>query len=503
MENEKLSVATGALRLLKKIERLLAAEKVPAYIVGGFVRDLLAGRDTADIDIAVGTGALETAGKIAAATRGKSISLDDENGVARVVIPGKIYHLDFTTLRGSIEDDLARRDFTINAIAIPLDKRFKASLETSTLIDPFNGREDLNRRILRVVNPGIFAADPIRLLRAVRIAAEMGLCIERLTEIRLRQCARLIASAAGERVREELLRLLALPGAGPRLTYLDQLSLLTAIIPELEQARGVSQPRLHVWDVLTHSLNMVSAVEFLLRQGAWDYAPQDILASAPWSEKLSQHFQEEIGHGSTRATMLKLAALLHDIAKPEMKTTDVDGRTRFLGHPRAGAATAASILDRLRFSNKEIAYIGLLIRYHLRPTQMSHEGVPTRHAVYRFFRDTGEDGTDLLFLSLADHLAARGATLDKQQWQEHTQMTAAAMAGREEQESLPKAVRLVNGHDIMKKFRLNPGPRLGKALEAVREAQAAGEVTDRQQALSYVERWLAQDKTSGTNPDKE
>jgi len=494
-----LAVKPGALRLLKTIQRLIAAEGIPAFLVGGFVRDLLLGRDTADIDIAVGADARETARKIAAALGGKYISLDAENGVGRVVIPREKYYIDFTTLAGDIEKDLARRDFTVNAIALPLDESFKATVAATNLIDPFDGREDLRRRILKIINPAVFAADAVRLLRAVRIAAELGLCIEHFTETRIRQCNRLVTTVAGERVREELLRLLTLPGAGPRLAYLDELGLLTALVPELEPSRSVSQPRLHVWDVFSHSINTVTAAEFLLRQGAWDYAGEDILAAVPWSERLSRHFELEISRGSHRAVLLKLAALLHDIAKPQTKTTDAGGRTRFLGHPHLGAETSAAIMERLRFSRREIEHIELLIKYHLRPTQMTHEGNPTRRAVYRYFRDTGETGIDLLFLSLADHLATRGATLDRRQWQGHTRLTDFVLTSHFEAASSPKPPRLIDGHDLMKTFRLSPGPKIGVLLEAVREAQAAGEVTEKREALRYVRRRLADDAAPGTN----
>jgi poly(A) polymerase len=503
MKDLELAVNPGAFRLLDKINRFLAAEGIPAYLVGGFVRDCLFGRDTDDIDIAVGADALETARKVAAALGGKYIALDTENGVGRVIIPGEMYHLDFSTIDSDIEQDLGRRDFTVNAIALPLDESFGESLDTARLIDPFGGRDDLDHRILKVTNPGIFAADAVRLLRAVRIAGELGLCIERLTETRLRQCSQLVATVAGERAREELLRLFALPGAGPRLFYLDALGLLTALIPELGPARGVSQPRLHVWDVLTHSIKMVSAVEFLLREDTWDYATEEALAMVPWSEELQRHFDREISHGSPRRVLLKLAALLHDIAKPETKTIDADGRARFLGHPQLGAETAAAIMTRLRFSHREIQHVALLIKYHLRPTQMGQDGIPTRRAVYRYFRDTGETGIDLLFLSLADHLATRGASLDPRHWQGHTRLTGDVLTAHLAADSPPEPPKLIDGHDLMQVFRLSPGPRLGRLLEAVREARAAGEVTDRDEALRYVERRLAHDANSGTNRDKE
>jgi poly(A) polymerase len=325
----------------------------------------------------------------------------------------------------------------------------------------------------------------------VRIAAELGFRIDESTETLILHDSRLITGVAGERLREELLRLLAVPGAGQRLFYLDKLGLLTALIPEMSTARGVTQPRVHVWDVFDHSIHTVSAVEFLLREGTWEHAGEEILAGVPWSTRLCQHFDQEVSSGSTRRSMFKLAALFHDIAKPRTKTLDDDGRARFLGHPQEGAATAAAIMERLRFSNREIQMVELLVKYHLRPTQMSHEGIPTHRAIYRFFRDAGEAGIDLLFLCLADHLATRGPSLDLREWQEHTGMTEYVLARHFEEENLSAPVKLIDGHDVMNTFGLSPGPKVGELLEALREAQAAGEVTTRKQALHYVEQMLA------------
>jgi poly(A) polymerase len=491
MEDVKLVIKPDASRLLTKISRFLSEEGIPAFLVGGFVRDMLLGRDTADIDIAVTADALAIAPGLAIALGGKYIPLDEENGVGRVALPDIKWQIDFTTLKGDIEQDLARRDFTIDAMAIELGKKFENVLDTGNLIDPFNGRSDLRRRLVRAASSTVFAADAARLIRAVRLAAELGFRIDDSTETLILHHSRLITGVAGERLREELLRLLAIPGAGPRLFYLDKLGLLTALIPEMSPARGVEQPKIHVWDVFDHSLHTVSAAEFLLREGTWEYAGEEILTPVPWSTRLSQHFDQEISRGSTRRSMLKLAALFHDIAKPPTKTIDDEGRARFLGHPQEGAAVAAAIMERLRFSNREIQLVELLVKYHLRPTQMSHEDLPTRRAIYRYFRDTGEAGIDLLFLCLADHLATRGHSLDLQQWQEHTRMTEYVLARHFEEESLSAPARLIDGHDVMKTFGLSPGPRVGELLEALREAQAAGEVTTRKQALHYVEQLLA------------
>jgi poly(A) polymerase len=493
MEDFKLFVKPEVSRLLTDISRFMAKEGVRSYLVGGFVRDMILGRDTADIDMAVAANALEIASGVAAAFGGRYIPLDEENGVGKVVLfrreapAGGKWELDFATLKGDIEQDLAQRDFTIDAMAMELERILEApvSLSCDMLIDPFHGWDDLHQHVVRAVSDTAFEADPARLIRAVRLAAELGFSIDKETETLIRQHGYLSAGVAGERVREELLRLLALPRAGQWLAYLGELGMLTALVPELAPARGVSQPKVHVWDVFEHSLQTVAAVEFLLRQGTWEHAGEEVLESVPWSARLSQHFSQEVSRGSTRRSLLKLAALLHDIAKPQTKTVDEDGRARFLGHPQEGAATTAIILERLRFSTREKNLVELMVRYHLRPGQMSHEELPSRRAIYRYFRDTGEAGIDILFLSLADHLATRGTYLELSQWLEHTRIVEYVLTHFEE-EGLSVPPKLVDGHDLIETFGLSPGPRVGELLEAVREAQAAGEVTTRQEALHYI-----------------
>jgi len=358
------------------------------------------------------------------------------------------------------------------------------------LIDPFNGCEDLDRGIIRSVREEAFGEDAIRLLRAVRLAAELGFHIERDTGTQIRQYAHLITDIAGERVREELLRLLVVPGSGRFVKYLNELGLLMAVLPELAVTKGIKQPREHFWDVLDHSLEMVIAVDFLLRQGDWEHADGELLTTVPWSAELAEHFERRVSSGSTGATLLRLAALLHDIAKPQTRTVEPDGRMRFLGHAREGASLVAAILERLRFSTKETRLVETMVKYHLRPMQMSQDGLPTHRAVYRYFRDTGEVGIDTLFLNLADHLATRGPHLDRAGWQEHTRIVDYLLQQYYEQQSQVRPVKLIDGHDLINIFGLNPGPLLGELLESVREAQAAGEVTTREEAIEYARKHL-------------
>ncbi len=480
--------------VLCRVRDYLTGHDIEAYVVGGLIRDLLLGRSTADIDFAVGGDALKVASAIAGTLGGKYIPLDEEYGVARIIFTGNAeslsgmrQELDFSMFTGSIEQDLARRDFTIDAIAVELG-RFDTDMSDMKIIDPYNGIDDLSNGIIRAISDTSFTSDAVRLLRAVRLGAELGFSIESSTENLVKRDSHLISEVAGERIREELLRLFSLAGAGRTLSYLDELGLLSALFPELENTRGVEQPREHFWDVFEHSIATVVAVEFLLGQGTWEYDDGEILAAVPWRPVLTEHFEKEVSSGSSRKTLLKLAALLHDISKPETRAIDGDGRMRFLGHAARGAAVVADMLERMRFSSKEIKLVETEVRHHLRPMQMSQEGLPTDRAIYRYFRDTGETGLDILYLSLADHLATRGPELEITGWRDHNRLVEYVISKHFEKENVITPPKIVDGYDIMNIFRISPGPRIGEILETVREAQASGEVTTREEALSFIGR---------------
>jgi len=493
----KLFIEPGASLLLTKLSSFLAEQDIQSYVVGGFVRDVLLGRNTADIDIAVTADALEIAPKVATALGGRYVPLDRINRVGRVILANKEesstkeqWKLDLSTVKSTIEEDLAQRDFTIDAIAVDLSQLTKDYTDVP-LIDPFNGWNDLHQGTIRAVTKAAFESDAARLLRAVRLAAELGFSIDKDTEALIQRQSYLIARVAGERVREELLRLLAIPQTERLLPYLDKLGLITAIIPEMAQMKGVEQPKEHSWDVYDHSLKTVVAVDFLLRQGTWEYAGEEALAAVPWSAELAQHFALEVSSGSTRRLLLKLAALLHDVAKPQTKTIDARSRMHFLGHDKEGAVITAAILERLRFSVKEAKLVETMVKYHMRPGQMGQQNeLPSHRAIYRYFRDTGEAGIDILFLSLADHLAARGPQLNMAHWQEHSQTVAYVLTQRFEQKTLVAPPKLVDGHDLINILGMSPGPRIGEFLEQVREAQASGELATREEALSYIREHL-------------
>jgi len=508
---------------LAKISHLLAIQKKQGYIVGGFVRDWLLERKTNDIDIAVSGDAITIAREVAEEIGGKFVLLDDVNNIARVVViedeqPGRTsqnqelrgaeWHFDFSPFTGDIESDLARRDFTINAMALELSQFVTASTATKKssrksaslltekqsplkLIDPFSGKEDLRDEIVRGVSEQIFEADAARLLRAVRLAAELDFTIEPNTESLIRRYSQAITEVSGERVREELLRFLTLPQAAYHLRYLDKLGLLLALIPELGESKGVEQPTVHFWDVFEHSLQTVAAIEFLIRENDWEYSNDDMLSTAPWSDVIERHLSQKVSSGSNHKVLLKLAGLFHDIAKPMTKSIDDTGRARFLGHTKQGAAMTANILERLRFSNQEIRLVESLVYHHLRPVQMAHEGLPTQRAIYRYFRDTREADIDILVLALADYLASRGPLASMKEWRNHCQLINYILTEHDKQQAKILPVKLIDGHDIMSTFDLVPGPLIGKLLTMVNEAHASGELSTREEALTLIRRELS------------
>ena len=435
-------------------------------------------------------------------TGGVFVPLSPAHGIVRVILnasrgesspfplsaadtKAKPWIVDLTSFAGSIEDDLARRDFTINALALPW-RDWQSADWPQLVLDPFDGRADLARRCIRAVRPSVFRDDPGRLLRAVRLAARLRFRVEAETARLVRTEAYRIERVSGERVRDEFLALLSMDGARGQLEALDRLDLLCHIIPELALTKGVEQPKEHYWDVWGHLLHTVEAAELVTR----GHQNSAIFTLIPWTETLAAYFGQEVSDGHARRTMLKLASLFHDIAKPQTKKPDATGRIRFLGHPELGATMAAHRLAHLRLSSRGTDMVSALVEHHMRPGHMQ-QGVelPTKRAIYRYFRDLGDVAIEGLYLALADYLAARGPELNPDAWAEHvrmigymlhigTQPVSGGTPGR--------PARLLTGHDLIEHFGLAPGPQIGVLLEKINEARAAGEITTPEEALALV-----------------
>jgi len=485
-ERPKIFIPEEASSLLAKLRDILAERGIDCYVVGGFIRDGLRGRLNNDIDFIVSGDASSTASHVAREFQARLVPLDDVNQIARVVVhrDGQLWHLDFAAIRGSIEEDLHNRDFTINAIAVRLPD-LAGDEVPGKIVDPLNGQDDLKNGIIRAVSDSGFKQDPARLLRAVRFSATLGFSIEPKTEELIQRDCGLITTVAAERLLIDLSYILGSPRAYQSLRSMDRLGLLDPLMPELSTTKGVVQPKEHFWDVFDHSLEIVAEVERLLHQRE-DEGVDSLLAYVPWDQDIERHFTQEIAGGRTRGALLKLAALFHDLGKPVTKTIEQDGRMRFLGHAQESATMAAGLMERLRFSNREIKMVHLMTEHHMRPGFLVGEEMPSRRAIYKYFRDTAEAGIDTLYLGLADHLAARGPTLDHNEWRKNTETMRYMLSKFTEEQDTVVPPKLIDGHVLIEKLGLAPGPQLGELLEAVREAQAAGKVETSEEALDFV-----------------
>jgi poly(A) polymerase len=483
---------------LEQVCAFLRARSVEAYLVGGCVRDWLRGRSSHDFDFAVAGDAVALARQVADRMDGAFVLLDQERGTGRVVIRGEDSQrlfVDFARLQGDdIITDLSRRDFTANAIAVGV-----ADAETlSHVIDPYDGQRDLQLGLVRAVSETAFQDDPLRTLRAVRLAAEMEASIEQRTQELLRRAVPLITNVSTERARDELVKILALPGAARNLRYLDELDLLTAIMPELETLKGVEQSQPHYLDVFEHSLETVRRLEEVIGALEREEAANDKLALislllSPFSHQLVVHLSQPISDDRPRLTVLKLAALLHDVGKPVTKSFDDEDGIHFYGHENEGAEVVGAILRRLRFGGNEVSLARTIVANHMRTHLLAEGEVVTRRAVYRFFRDTRDAGVDTLLLCLADHLATPGPHLRMARWRKTVELVASMLTDYyERQQKVISPPKLINGHDLMDEFGLEEGPRIGELLEAVREAQVEGEVRTKEEALALAEELLTQ-----------
>jgi poly(A) polymerase len=481
--------------LLKRVQKLLTERKIEGYLVGGMVRDLVMGRPIMDVDIAVSGDALAIGKDIADSLCAICVMLDTENGITRLLPKGEekgSWQLDVASIQGSLEEDLKRRDFTIDAIATALAglKITRNSL-SAEVYDPAGGLPDIEAKLIRAVSVDAFKNDPIRLLRGIRLCTELGFEIEPQTNMLIERDATLVTQSAGERIREELLRLFSLPCTYDAVVHMDRLGLLTAIIPEIAPMRKVDQPKEHTWNVFLHSAHSIDALDFILHEGKWEFAKPRVLSNIPLDQDIRDYFAGEVSHPSTHRVLTKLAALLHDVAKPQTRIVNEFGRVRFYGHPQEGAPIAAAILERLRFSTREIKFIETIVRYHLRPVQMTEDGAPpTPRAVYRYFRDLGDAAIATLYFSLADHLATRGPELEKDNWDWHVGIVRQLVEEHRKAPPTATAKRLLDGHGLQQEFSLHPGKQLGDILDELDEAQGAGEIISRDDALAYVKKLL-------------
>jgi len=457
---------------LVALTRGALTDREDVWIVGGAVRDAALGREVTDLDIACAGDPAPAAKAVARAGGGHAFELSAEFATWRAVAADGSWQLDVTGLRGgTIEADLGKRDFTIGAVAVPLGE--------GEPLDPHGGLADLDRRVLRAVDERVFAADPLRLLRAARLAAELELEVDPDTASLARREAAGAAKAAGERQLVELRQLLGGPRPLRGLSLLDELGLTAVVLPELEALRGVEQGPNHHLDVHGHTIAVLERtleVEDDLERFAGERAGEV-------RELLAEPLADEM----TRGTALRFGALLHDTGKPATRG-ERDGYVTFVGHDRDGAEIVGGLCRRLRASRALTAHLQAMTLHHLRLGFLVHEAPLPPRRVHEYLRATEPVAADVTLLTVADRLSARGggpfateeaisAHLDLAR-----EMLAAALDWR--REGPPTA--LLAGDELAAEVGIEEGRELGELLAELEAAQYAGEVTTRAEAVEHA-----------------
>lgn len=441
------------------------------YIVGGFIRDSIRPKvfkktSHLDIDFAVEKiDATDFARTVAEKMNGHFVLLDNKNDTARVVLDSGTY-LDFAgCVGGTIDTDIERRDFSINALAWS-DKN------PEQIIDKTGGLEDLQSGVIRVIKEKNIIDDPLRLLRAFRFAIEFGFEIEPETLSKIGKHASLISKVPFERINYELFLLMEAPRVFNTLETMGSCGLLEEIFPELKATRKVTANQFHHLGLFEHSLECVNKAE-LYMDGAFD-----------WVKKSAEG---ELAYGISRLSATKVACLLHDIGKPQTWQVTDEGRHTFYGHEKVGYEMVQELAMRCKWAKPVNRLVANLVKWHLRPGQLFHQQEPTPRAVNRFYRNIGADVPELMILAFGDLGATKGDGFDQQVRQSLKDSFVDLLSGYKEfVEKEKTAPRFIDGNRLMQLLDLPPGPRIGKILEALEEAQSLGEVTDIQSAENFV-----------------
>ncbi|HEX4114564.1 MAG TPA: HD domain-containing protein [Solirubrobacteraceae bacterium] len=454
-----------------------------AWLVGGAVRDRLLGRPGADLDVVLdgdpreAARAIEQAAKSAGAPAA-CFALSEEFGAWRVVARGGAWQVDIEAMRDpSLEADLRLRDFTVNAIAEPLNGGDR--------LDPLGGLEDLHARRLRMAGPEAFKDDPLRVLRLVRIAVELEMEPELEAIVAARAEAPRLKQISPERIFLELQRIIASAQALRGLELMSELGATRIVLPELEALRGVEQSRFHHRDVYGHTLEVFERT-IELTAGASDSEPIAALGGERRTPVL-ELLAEPLADGMTRGQALRWAALLHDAAKPATRSVRLlDRRVTFLGHDVQGAELARDVLGRLRASVRLREHVAALVRHHLRLGFLVHEPQPlARGTVYDYLHACEPVEVDVTLLSVCDRLATRGAKAE-QAIAAHVDLARRMLDDALEWHRTGAPKPLLRGDHLASELGIPLGPRVGELLAALVRAQYTGEVSTREQALEFA-----------------
>ncbi|MBF0486496.1 MAG: HD domain-containing protein [Candidatus Omnitrophica bacterium] len=463
---------------LLSLQALARKKRLQVYLVGGFLRDrvLTPPKETGrDFDFAVSKNAIPLARQFAKIIKGAFVLLDKESGCARVAKKRSdgLWTYDFSDFRAkTLAKDLLKRDFTINTLHVDI-----LSLKTGDSLEPFLALQkkplsDIKAKIIRMASLEAFSDDPLRLLRAYSLKAQLGFKIDRPTLLSIKKYCHLIHQVSPERVREEFFKILESPRTVDTIKAIDSVGLLWEIMPQVKIMAQVKQGGYHHLDVWAHSLETIAQLEKILQENK--------------NPQLEAYLNEEIAGGHSRKAILKFACLLHDTGKPDTKRKEPDGRTSFHGHEHVGGRIARVIARQFLMSTRETHSLEDMVTLHLRPGYLSNFKKPSDRMIFRFFRDARDEAVSILLLSLADQYATRGPLTTEYDVSHHEKITWPLIKEYFRKKSEVPCQPLINGHDLIKTLKLKPGPVFARILSKVEEAQHLGKVTTKKEALALA-----------------
>ncbi|MGE4385623.1 MAG: CCA tRNA nucleotidyltransferase [Endomicrobiaceae bacterium] len=465
--------------IIKTIQFISEKNNTAVFAVGGYIRDILLNKSSLDLDLVVSKSANIFAKKTAEALNGKYFLLHKDTQVYRVAVFGNpdIKYIDISLMHGkTIKDDLLNRDFTVNSLAVNI-KNFNDI--KNNVIDYCNGYADLKNKRINLVYGKAFSDDPLRMLRAFRIASEYNFKITENLFSSVKKYSKKINSAAPERIKNEFFRILNNKNSSKYISLMDDSKLLESIFPVIAiMKKSAKNFYYHPKGLFQHCFQTLESLEKILCK-LDKYFPES-------EDKLRNHLNENFSDNVNKINLLKFTAIFHDCAKPEC-AKKIDKKIRFLGHEELGAEKASEIMKKLRMSNKEIDFVKSIIAQHMRPSNLAKSDIITNRAQTKLFRDLKENVPDVLILAMSDWHSYKSLKVYSKKILKQ-QEKAVAMIIKNYFEFITKTnlKKLIDGNDLMQSLSIKPGKIVGELLRAVDAAHQEGKINTKKEAIKLA-----------------
>ncbi|MBR3890013.1 CCA tRNA nucleotidyltransferase [bacterium] len=449
-----------------KIIELLKSEPNEIYLVGGVVRDVFLNHKNYDKDIIVCDEDAKTfATRFAQKHGGTCVTLDEVNNIYRVCMSDKVNYVDITNpINNSLEEDIKRRDLTINAVAM--------NIKTEEIIDLVGGLDDIKNGVIRAVSEENFIDDPLRILRAFRFASVLGFKIEKETKNIIEKHKSLILNPAVERRNVEILKLFGGKFAHEVILDMDNFGLIEKLFTSMIDVKKVPPNTHHHLDLFHHLVETVKQIQNIYKNS---------------SNEVKEHLEKVDFGGDTRLAHLKFAGFIHDIGKFSTWTIEEDGRHRFIGHDEVGAKMAKTLLKQNKFSKKQIEYISFIIRHHIYPSSVVSAPEVNDKIYMRYVRKTEDNAIDLITVAKADRLSAQGVAVTKEMTENNINgLNALQDFYIKIKPTLKPIPKLIDGGEVMTLLNLKPSKELGLLMKSLHQAQLDGIVNTKTEAIDFL-----------------